>query len=161
MRRRSSSFRTGTLAATEWFGGGVYKIAKAGGATSTVVVPPAGALGIVVDATNVYWAGPGRGFALYDGDAGYDNRILSVAIADAGTPVIITSTDDPWLVVANSSAVYTVGDGTALEITETPLDGGPTKTVARPLANAVEDIVLASDGTLYWTTDTQVQAMRP
>jgi hypothetical protein len=57
--------------------------------------------------------------------------------------------------------LYWSGLGAALSIFDTPLGGAPTRTLVMPQAKDVDDMALASDGTLYWTTDLQVQSIKP
>jgi hypothetical protein len=89
--------------------------------------------------------------------AGGENDLLAVSVADAAASVLAPHSK-PAVLVADSRAVYWAGY-VEHGIYETPLDGGPTVTLASP--GPVHDIVQASDGTLYWMTDTQVQAMKP
>jgi hypothetical protein len=89
------------------------------------------------------------------------NELVELSLPDASLHVLPTSSALAGVVVANARAVYWVGFGAALTINETPLDGGPPVTLATPPTNSLGDLVLGSDGTLYWTTDTQLQAMKP
>jgi len=88
---------------------------------------------------------------------------LGAVSVSGGSPwTVLSLATFPRAVVANSTAVYTVDTtATAVAIEQTPLDGGATTTLVTPDAPWVTDIVLASDGTLYWTTDVQVQSMKP
>jgi sugar lactone lactonase YvrE len=86
-----------------------------------------------------------------------ENQLIVVSVADAASSILATE-GGPVGVVANPHTVYWSGFGTD-GIHATPLDGGPTVTLARP--GGVSDLVLASDGTLYWTTGLQVQALKP
>ena len=74
---------------------------------------------------------------------------------------MLVSEGNPYRVVAGPAELFWLGYGAANEVNETPLDGGPTRTLATPPTYALDNLALASDGTLYWTTAVQVQALVP
>jgi len=39
--------------------------------------------------------------------------------------------------------------------------GGTSKTLATPASPGLSGLALASDGTLYWATDFQIQSLKP
>ena len=97
---------------------------------------------------------------------GGDGQVLSSLplSGDAGPTVLVSSVSSggpTLLVVAGPTQLFWLGFGTAIEINESPVHGGPTKTLAMPLSPEVGDLALSSDGTLYWTTDLQVQWLMP
>jgi hypothetical protein len=91
--------------------------------------------------------------------------VLAISTTEAALNVLAASSvlaadAQASAVAAGSRAVYwTQYQGP--DIYETPLDGGPTVALTTPPTNALSDLVIGSDGTLYWTTDSQVQAMKP
>jgi hypothetical protein len=86
---------------------------------------------------------------------------LHSPVTGAANPTVIVSSGQPGAVVASSTEIFWVGSGDTNEIDEMPLDGGSTVTLATPLDPQIQDMVLASDGTLYWTGDFQVQSLVP
>jgi hypothetical protein len=89
------------------------------------------------------------------------SEIVSVPIGGAATATPLVETNAPAQVVGTSTDVFWEGFGTALEIEETAVDGGASTTLTTPAAQSVPDMTVASDGTLYWTTNTQVQSIKP
>jgi hypothetical protein len=63
--------------------------------------------------------------------------------------------------VVGSTDVFWLMYGAPLEINAISQDGGATTTLVAPLAQSVNDMTVAGDGTLYWTTDFQIQALKP
>jgi hypothetical protein len=63
--------------------------------------------------------------------------------------------------VAGPTTLFWSGPDTNVYINDAPLDGGATKVLARPQAQFIPDIFLATDGTLYWSTGTQIQSIVP
>ena len=59
-------------------------------------------------------------------------------------------------------AFASAGLGPTLTVNALPLTGGGMASrLAAPLAQSAPDVALASDGTLYWTTNDQVQSLKP
>jgi hypothetical protein len=87
--------------------------------------------------------------------------VEAVPVAGATSPALLGSSNDPLAVVASAADAFWVGVATDIEVNETPIQGGPTTTLATPDARSVVDIVRASDGTLYWATDVQIQSLTP
>jgi hypothetical protein len=143
-----------------WAANGVFRVSKDGGAVGTLVDGASGTVG-----------GPCRGLALSAGglfasyyarvDAGGSALVRVPLAADAGGLTTLVSSGDPTMLVASSTDLFWTGFGPMLDIHETPADGGPSTTLATPDVQSIHDIVCASDGTLYWTTDTQVQSFTP
>jgi len=141
----------------------LMKVSKAGGAPVTLL----GAAGRAGGGCRQLAAVNDTVFVGYspswDGGPGAA-QIVTVPIGGTGTPsVFIADNVYPGnpLLVASSTSLFWEGYGTAIEINQTPLLGGTTTPLAAPAANAVEDMAVASDGTLYWTTDNQVQSLEP
>jgi hypothetical protein len=87
--------------------------------------------------------------------------IQSVPVSGAASPTVIASGEYPQVLVAGATNLFWVGLGTQLDVNETSLDGGATTTLASPSAPYVADMAVASDGTLYWITNAQVQSLKP
>jgi hypothetical protein len=139
-----------------WGGAGISSVSKEGGAVTTlqavsVETPTDNCRSMALVGDTLFIIGGGMTF---DG-------LESLRIADPDNPVHLTSSGGPTRVVATSTELFWQGYGTAIEINETPVAGGPTTTLATPPAQSIEDMAVASDGTLYWTTDLQVQSLKP
>jgi hypothetical protein len=142
-----------------WIGqSGVLKISKDGGVPVNLLdAAPA----TILNATNSEC----RMLAIVGGNLIValhgSNEILRIPLTDAGAPLIVASPPAPSSVVADSTHVYWAQLDTDLAIAEAPPDGGTTTTLAAPEAHDVFDMALASDGTLYWTTNTQIESLAP
>jgi hypothetical protein len=82
-------------------------------------------------------------------------------------PTALVTVGNPFLVAAGSTDVFWLGSE-PITVNETPNHGGATTTLAVPLAKTVgkgafgvSDLVVASDNTLYWLTNDQVQSIKP
>ena len=80
---------------------------------------------------------------------------------DAGAPNVLASGTGAYAIVAGPTGLFALALGTNLEVEQVALDGGAITTLATPVASSAPDHALASDGTLYWTTDLQVQSIVP
>jgi hypothetical protein len=141
-----------------WTSGGAYSMNKSGGNIVTLLSE---STQIQPGCESVALAG-NRLFVLTSFSAqGNVNDIDSVAIDTPGVPTIVVSSGNPSELVAGSAGLFWLGFGSALEIEATSLDAGSTTTLATPPSAYVGNLALASDGTLYWTTATQVQAVKP
>jgi hypothetical protein len=113
--------------------------------------------------------GPDGGAEIWSADAeartwsrDAEAQIWSMPIAGPvpPPPTALVTGGNPFLVAAGSNDVFWMGSR-PLTVNETPNHGGATTTLAVPLANGVSDFALASDGTLYWLTNDQVQSIKP
>jgi hypothetical protein len=138
-----------------WGGAGTSSVSKEGGAVTTL---QAASVNNPTDNCRAI-ALVGETLLIVGGTSIVE--LVSLPIADPSNPLVLTSSDDPASVVATSTDAFWQGFGTAIEINEIPIDGGPITTLATPMAQRIEDLVVASDGTLYWTTDLQVQSLKP
>jgi hypothetical protein len=167
----------------------VMKVAKTGGVITTLAVGQTNPSAIAIDVANVYWisssamkvskdggealtvldAAPGaivfgcRSLAI-NGDTIFlpeSNRIVSALVTGATTPVVLASASEPYALVVDSTNVFWLGVAGQTQIDEVALSGGQVTTLAAPVANSVPDLAAANDGTLYWTTNTQVQSAKP
>ncbi len=139
-----------------WGGPGAGRLGKADHARTDFVGVDGGA-GLYFKGCRGLAVGGERLFAAYSDFNGNDT--LASLPLDGGPPTLLASGGAYGVLVGAS--LYTVGFDPALSVRATPFDGGPSVTLATPATNAIHDIALASDGTLYWTTDTQVQSIKP
>jgi len=86
--------------------------------------------------------------------------ILAVPTGGAASTTVLASATLVSL-VASSTHLFWFGYRPPISIDETAQDGGGTGMIVTPLAPSLNDIVVASDGTLYWTTDFQILALKP
>lgn len=132
----------------------VISIGKDGGGASTVL--PA--------SSNFYFNGC-RDIAVADGTLfvlGALNGLVTIPVTGGVAPTVLhVGTYSTVEEVADATRLFWVGSTPALEIHAIPVDGGPAETLATPLAVYVWDIALGSDGTVYWTTDRQVESLAP
>ncbi len=138
-----------------WGGPGVHAVSKAGGVATTVVpgvTLPSGGHGTGCRALAV------AGSTIYAVDRGVDTLVSAPTTGAIATVLDATSND--FAVVAGAR-IYSIVRSPVIAVNATPLDGGPAVTLATPATFTIHDIALASDGTLYWTTDTQVQSIKP
>jgi hypothetical protein len=141
-------------------GQGIFKVAKNGGTVTPLFVPQAG---LVVEGC---WGLALAGDYLVDElqpsyDAATPVQLIAVPTSGVGAPQVLVSNASEWPVVANATTAYWVGLGATFQIHATPIAGGPTTLLASPAAYRVPDMALASDGTLYWLTNSQVQSIKP
>jgi sugar lactone lactonase YvrE len=158
----SSGVPSGIVAAPTtvyWGSGSILGVPLDGGASATLSPLSAGltpgrcaSLSLVNDALFALLVPPTQ-------DAGVPS-IVKLATSGPAGPSVVVSSGNPGEAVADEGGVLWVGGyGTTTAINHTSFDGGTT-TLTR-VAGEVGDIALASDGTLYWTTQTQVQSMKP
>ncbi len=135
---------------------GLMAVPKAGGIVTTLLAPS------IYANCRVIALGPGHAIVPYLSGATWLNDALGSVPLDGGaSPTVLDSTHDAALVVANATTVYWVGNLPVLGVYATPIAGGSTRTLATPATHAIHDLALASDGTLYWTTDRQIQWLKP
>ncbi len=123
-------------------GGAVNTAPIAGGATTTLATATGSAMGVAVDATNVYFASQG------------DGTIYKVAIAGGARVALATGQAQPYAVVVDATNVYwtTIGSGAGNgTLMKCAIAGCATPTT---LATGLQYAYgLALDGTYaYWTT---------
>jgi hypothetical protein len=141
-----------------WLGMGIERVAQADTAASTVVAQSALTFGDGVNCHGLAFVGP-RLIAVYaPGDA--TDGLRSWPVAGGGAPVLVETGESPHAVVASAAGVYFIGGGTAPAVFAAAPDEGPATVLATPTTSIIHDLVIASDGTLYWTTDTQLQGMK-
>jgi hypothetical protein len=139
-----------------WVSEAVTKVGKDGGTPVTLVA--------IETAYTGYGSGCHQlslidgGFVVADARAGHLVRVGTTGPANAK---VLADSGYPYAVAADSLDVVWLGNEADLQVDRVSLDGGATVILAAPLANRVPDLVRASDGTLYWTTDSQVQALTP
>ncbi len=137
-----------------WTEGSVMGVAKDGGAPVTLLGAPIGAFSgcrsLAVSGGTLYVANSST------------NQIISLpTTGDAGAPNVLASGTGAYAIVAGPTGLFALALGTNLEVEQVALDGGAITTLATPVASSAPDHALASDGTLYWTTDLQVQSIVP
>jgi hypothetical protein len=141
-----------------WAPGGLYRVNKDGGATDTLLSgsDPAGG------GCDLLGLSAGGVIVVEGLSVGGPTTLVNVPLsADAGGPTTLVGSDMPTLFAAGATELFWTGFGPMLEINETPIAGGPTTTLAMPDVVGISDMALASDGTLYWTSITKVQSLRP
>jgi hypothetical protein len=147
-----------------WMAGGLIRTGLDGGTPTTLVnantgLVAAGCRGFAISAGTV--------FAVYvpSSDSGTaPAEILSVPAEGSSASGVLVPNDRSGsaLVTASLNHVFWEGLGTGgLEIDAIPVDGGATTVLATPAAHYIADMAVASDGTLYWTTNLQVQSVKP
>jgi hypothetical protein len=137
-----------------WSAGAIMSEPKKGGAAVTLLPPSPGVAGSCGD------------LALSEGmlfitslNMDYTaSEIVSIPVT-GGAPAVLGSTSGGSTLAVGSGSVYWTGFGPSLEVLTTPTDGGVAKTVAVPQVNSVALLATATDGSLYWTTPFQVQAL--
>jgi hypothetical protein len=142
-----------------WAPASLMKVSKSGGSATPVWEDvPANTIAVVacralavVGATLVFNYEIGQGPAL----------IGTIPVTGAANPTVIVSAADPAYLVTSATNVFWVGHTSANDIDEMPLQGGSPVTLSTPPDPQINDIVLASDGTLYWTGDFQIQSLKP
>jgi hypothetical protein len=92
--------------------------------------------------------------------------IASVPLSGAlpAQPTYLTANADaggPYALVADSTNVYYLNVTTALEVDRVPLTGGAVTTLALPQAQTAYDIALASDGTVFFSTNLDIESVKP
>ena len=148
-----------------WVADGLFKVGKGGGAVTTLLSSDAGATGGacrslgVVGGSLVALLQPPQSVDSFDAETPY--QVVTVPSSGAGTPRAIVPGGSARMIAAGPTTVYWEGLSTGIQIRETPIDGGPSTLLATPAAYLVSDMVLASDGTLYWLTNSQLQSIRP
>ncbi len=85
--------------------------------------------------------------------------LVSVPTSGGVVPTVLDAVSGDYAVVVGASIYTLAGTSPAQSVKAMSLDGGAATTLATTAR--IYDIDLASDGTLYWTTDTQVQSMKP
>jgi hypothetical protein len=143
-----------------WVEDTVMQVAKAGGTPVTLLAAPTDGTSPSPSCPSLAVAGDTLYLVLGSGD-GYDNQLVTVPVTGAANPTVLVASNDPYAVVANSTALFWLGLGTELDVDEMPIDGGVIATLARPLAHSASDLALASDGTLYWSTNLQIDSISP
>jgi hypothetical protein len=98
-------------------------------------------------------------FAYYAGDGSIPLSSVNVS-GQTSAKMLATNLDQPSI-AAGSGRLFWFGLASAIDVEEMPVGGGPTRTLAAPVTNEVGDLAVASDGTLYWTTDLEVQSLVP
>jgi hypothetical protein len=139
----------------------VTRVSKAGGTPVTLLSAsfyPSSCHCLAVSNASLFVAD----FFVMGADGGEEVQMLSLPTTGGVPPpqTALVTVGDPSLVAATSTGVFWLGEP-PITVNETPLDGGTTTTLAAPLANNVSDLVVASDGTVYWLTNDQVQSMKP
>ncbi len=142
-----------------WGGDGVESMSKAGGVPTPVLpklalsggTPFRGCRELAVAGSTLYATGFGP-------DGGVETLVTVPTTGGMATVLDATSDDLAFVVGAR---VYSIVLSPSTSVNATPLDGGPAVTLATPATHTIHDLALASDGTLYWTTDTQVQSIKP
>jgi hypothetical protein len=87
---------------------------------------------------------------------------MSVPVSGATAATLVTVVDGAaTMLAASSTTLFWVNVSSNITLVQGSLDGGRATTLATPVAYSVADIAVASNGTLYWTTNTQVQAVKP
>jgi hypothetical protein len=146
-----------------WTSGGILSVSKDGGSSVTILSPSAG----LASGTCRSLAVVGASLLTNGGEAVADSALMPDVVSrlslipGAKPTVIIDSSGSPNGIVASSTDVFWIGFDNVITINKTPVQGGATTTLATPLTNRLHDIALASDGTVYWTTDDQVQSIVP
>ncbi len=135
---------------------GLMSVPKAGGAVTTLLASSIDA------ACHVIALGPAQAVVPYlSGTTWLNDSLGSVPLDGGASPTVLDATHDAALVVGSATTVYWVGNLPVLGVYATPIAGGTTRTLATPATHAIHDLALASDGTLYWTTDRQIQWVKP
>jgi len=141
-------------------GEGLFKVGKGGGTVTPLFSPQAGFVGLGCEALAL--AGDSIVAVFQPSyDAAAPVQLIIVPISGGGSPQVLASSGSPSILVANATTVYWAGLAATLQINETPIVGGATTLLASPAAYRVPDMALASDGTLYWLTNSQVQSIKP
>jgi len=141
----------------------VLKVGKHGGSAATVwdpspaiPTPGSGCRQLAISAgTLVVMYGPAT-------DAPLHPQLGSMPVTGTTTrPTVLVTGSMPSAVVAGVSEIFWLGLTNEVQVNQTPLSGGPTTTLATPNAPYAVDIALASDGTVYWATDVQIESRAP
>ncbi len=160
---RVGDFGTGSIVLDSenvyWGGLGIEAVNKVGGVPIPVLTsgvlptggPDTACRALAVAGSTVY-------ATVGDLDGGVET-LLRVP-ASGGIATVLDAANGELAVVVGAS-IYSVVLSPATGVNATPLDGGPAVTLATPATHTIHDLALASDGTLYWTTDTQVQSIKP
>lgn len=145
-----------------WVDSSVLKIAKAGGSVVTVASAATQTSGFFYEGCRLF-ALSGESLFVTGSPIGAMGSLDIQNVPTAGTtsPTVIASGDSPQLLASGATNLFWVGVGTQIDVNETPPDGGTTTVLTSPLTPYVGDMVVASDGTLYWTTNVQVQSFKP
>jgi hypothetical protein len=133
----------------------VMRVSKAGGEPVTLLSGPlaAGAGGEI----------PCRMLAIEGGTLflGEENQIVTFSATGVGDPTVIATANPPMALAVDSTNLFWVGVPVATVLDEMPLEGGPPVTLI-PQMQGASDFVVATDGTLYWTTPaSQVDSFAP
>ena len=137
-----------------WTDGSLMRVAKNGGTPVTLLSAPRGTFDGCRTLAVV-------GGTLYLTSSNTNEIISLPTTGDAGAPTVLSSGTGAYAIVAGPTGLFSLALGTNLEVQEMALDGGAITTLATPVANSARDLALASDGTLYWTTNFQVQSLVP
>jgi hypothetical protein len=141
------------------FSDGLMKVSKDGGAPVALYAPPdmdrpgpmgqsCGSLTIAGDAL----------FLLLGG--GLNANILRLSTGGAASVLDASASPFPASLAGYPGGLVWL-TGSRLDIYGLVLDGGAPRMLASPVAAAIEDLAVASDGTPFWTTDRQVQTVAP
>jgi hypothetical protein len=151
-----------------WGGAGsIFRASKKGG-PATVVVSASAGIADIEPASSCHFLALAGG-ALYApyGAQGEDFPATALGSfsptgSDAGALMTIGAGDAPILVAAHATNVFWTGLDPTLTVNEiSTAPGSAAHRLVAPPVHAINDMVVASDGTLYWTTDFQVQSLVP
>jgi hypothetical protein len=137
----------GALFSVDKSGGSVTTVLGGSGTTSDAGLLPRGCKSIVIDS----------GSAFLIDRIGSASDLVSVPLAGGAAPSPLATVGSP-LIVADSQRVAWWLVEPALVIQSISLDGGTPSVIAMPQAQSIDDMAIASDGTLYWVTGQQVQS---
>jgi hypothetical protein len=146
-----------------WVSGGSIMAVPASGGPAVTLFSGSGTIGGIGTTCRALAVTPDSIIFPYvaSGDAGPVNSgVFSIPLRGASTPTTLSSAQGVWMVVADATDVYWAALSTTITIDQGSLAGGPSMLVAIPQAPVLLDMILAGDGTLYWTTDAQIQAFK-
>jgi hypothetical protein len=93
--------------------------------------------------------------------AGASSNVGRLPVTGGTSPDFIDPPGIPSSLGAGTTGVIWLDYGTAIQIDEASVVGGGISTLTAPPDPTIQDIVVASDGTIYWTGDFQVQSLKP
>jgi hypothetical protein len=129
----------------------VMKVSKAGGAPATILnVPPSESY--AVDCRMLAIQGDTLFLAAWP-------QIMTFSATGAGSPGAVDAATQ--MLAADSTNLFWVTPPYGARIEEMPVDGGLPVTLVPLVLTAVNDFVVARDGTLYWTDFNQVDSFAP
>jgi hypothetical protein len=98
-------------------------------------------------------------FAYYAGDG--STLLSSVNVSGQTSAKILAMNLDQPSIAAGSGRLFWFGLATGIDVEEMLVGGGATRTLAAPVTNEVGGLAVGSNGTLYWTTELEVQSLVP